>query len=364
MRRSPLALTLFAAVLVALTAATTAFAFLDKTIRLDVDGRRTTIHTFAGDVAGALRKAGITLGPHDTVAPDTSAPVHDGSQVIVRHGRLLNLVVDGQPRQVWVTALSVSDALDQLGLTDRGAWMSASRSLPIPRRGLSLQVRLPQHVSVLVDGTRQTRRTTAPTVGALLHDLHVRLRTLDHVSVPLSRYPTDGLVITIDRISQRVVTRSVAIGFHTRYVHTSSLYVGQSKITHYGSPGVRLETFRLTWKNKKLVHQRLVRSRVRSHPSAQVVAIGTKPKPQYTPAADGLNWAALANCESGGNPQQVSANGEYRGLYQFTMSAWQGVGGSGDPINASSDEQTYRAQLLYRSSGDGAWPTCGHYLYT
>jgi uncharacterized protein YabE (DUF348 family) len=363
-RRSPLALALFAAVLVALMAATTAFAVMDKTIRLDIDGHRTTVRTFAGDVAGVLRKAHLELGAHDTVAPDTSAPVRDGSNVIVRHGRLLNLMVDGQPRQVWVTALSVHEALDQLGMSERGAWLSASRSLAIPRQGLSLQLRLPQRVTVLVDGRRVTRRTTAPSVRALFHQLHVRLHTLDHVSVPLNRYPTNGLVVSIDRISQRTVTRSIAIPFNTRHVHTSSLYVGDSKVSRYGTPGVRLNTYRLTWKNKKLVRQRLVRSRVRSHPVTQVIAVGTKPRPQYTPAADGLNWSALANCESGGNPRQVSGNGTYRGLYQFTMGAWQGVGGSGDPIDASSSEQTYRAQLLYRRSGDGAWPTCGHYLYT
>jgi uncharacterized protein YabE (DUF348 family) len=355
---------MFAAVLVALMAATTAFAVMDKTIRLDIDGHRSTIRTFAGDVAGVLRKANLDLGPHDTVAPDTSAPVRDGSQVIVRRGRPLDLVVDGQPRRVWVTALSVSEALDQLGLADRGAWISASRSLSIPRQGLSLQLRLPQHVTVLVDGRRTSRLTTAPTVQVLLNQLHVRIGHLDHVNVPMARYPTNGLVVSIDRISQRTITRSIAIPFHTRHVHTSSLYVGDSKISRYGNPGVRLNTYRLTWKNKKLVGQRLVRSRVRSHPVTQIVAVGTKPRPRYTPAADGLNWAALANCESGGNPRQVSSNGTYRGLYQFTMGAWQGVGGSGDPIDASSSEQTYRAQLLYRRSGDGAWPTCGHYLYT
>src|SRR4051794_37710968 len=81
-RRSPLALALVAVVIAGLAAATAAFAVMDKTIRLDVDGHRTTIRTFSDDVDGALRKAGIDLGVHDTVAPDLSAPLHDGSQVI------------------------------------------------------------------------------------------------------------------------------------------------------------------------------------------------------------------------------------------------------------------------------------------
>ena len=363
-RRSPVGLVLLAAVLATLGFAATAFATMDKTIRLDVDGHHATVRTFASDVAGVLRKANMTLGAHDTVAPDLHAPVNDGSQVIVRHGRLLHLVVDGQSRAVWVTALSVTGALDQLGLTDRGSWLSVSRGATIPRAGLSFDVREPQRVTVLVDGHRRITHTTAPTVAALLHHLHVHVHRLDKVSAPLTKYPSDGLVVTVDRSHQRVVTRSIAIPFRTKHVRTSSLYVGESKVSRPGDPGVRLNTYRLTWKNKRLVKQRLVHSRLRSKPVAEIVEVGTTKRPQYAPYHDGLNWPALAQCESGGNPREVSGNGEYRGLYQFTMGTWQSVGGHGDPIDASSNEQTYRAQLLYRRSGDSVWPVCGHYLYT
>lgn len=363
-RRSPLAIAVLAAILAAMSLAATAFAVMDKTVRLDVDGHHVSVRTFATDVAGVLRKAHIDLGPHDTVAPDLTAPVGDGATIAVRHGRLLHLVVDGNAREVWVTAMSVAGALDELGLADGRAWVSASRAAAIPRRGLSLELRLPQHVTVLVDGKRRVRETTAPTVADLLRHVHVRLHRLDHVNVPLTRYPTDGLVITIDRINQRMVTSSIAIPFHTKHVKTSSLYVGETKVSRYGKPGVRKNTYKLTWKNGNLVHRKLVRSRVKSHPVSQIVQVGTTPRPQYAPFHDGLNWPALAQCESGGNPRSVSGNGQYRGLYQFTLGAWASVGGHGDPIDASSNEQTYRAQLLYRRSGDGVWPVCGHYLYT
>lgn len=364
MRRSPLALILVAVVLSSLGLAATAFATMDKTIRLDVDGHRITVRTFASDVSGVLRKANLTVGAHDTVAPDPTAPVHDGSSVIVRHGRLLHLVLDGKQRDVWVTALSVDGALEQLGLTDRGTWLSVSRGLSIPRAGLSLNIREPQRVTVLVDGHRLVSHTTAPTVAALMHQLHVRVHRLDKVSAPLTKYPVDGLVVTVDRINQRVVTRNIAIPFRTKHVRTSSLYIGESRVSRHGDPGVRVNTYKLTWKNKKLVRQRLMHSRVRSHPIPEIVQVGTTPRPQYAPYHDGLNWSALAQCESGGNPRSVSGNGEYRGLYQFTYGAWASVGGQGDPIDASSNEQTYRAQLLYRRSGDSVWPVCGHYLYT
>jgi hypothetical protein len=40
------------------------------------------------------------------------------------------------------------------------------------------------------------------------------------------------------------------------------------------------------------------------------------------PSADGLNWGALAQCESGGNPRAVNPSGRYFGLYQFSLPTW------------------------------------------
>jgi len=363
-RRIPYRLVAYAATIAALSTGVTAFAAMDKTVRLDVDGHTIAVRTFAGDVSGVLRKAHVQLQAHDAVAPDLTAPVRDGSRVVVRHGRLLTLQIDGQQRQVWVTALSVDDALDQLGLRTDGEWMSVSRSRAIPRQGLSLAVRLPQHVTLLVDGKRLATDTTAPNVTTLLADLHVTVGAMDHVSVPGTAYPIDGMVISLDRIKQGTVTRNVAIPFRTAWVKTSALYVGQSRVVRPGAPGVRVNTYQLTWRNHKLVGRKLVHSQVRTKPLWRRVQVGTRQKPRYAPAADGLNWPALARCESGGNPRAVSSNGQYRGLYQFTIGTWQGLGGHGDPIDASSSEQTYRAQLLYRRSGASSWPTCGHYLYT
>ena len=76
----------------------------------------------------------------------------------------------------------------------------------------------------------------------------------------------------------------------------------------------------------------------------------------------GLNWSALARCESGGNPRAYNSAGYY-GLYQFSRSTWRSVGGSGSPSAASRAEQTRRAQTLFRRAGSSPWPVCGHHLF-
>lgn len=68
---------------------------------------------------------------------------------------------------------------------------------------------------------------------------------------------------------------------------------------------------------------------------------------------------AIAACESGGDPTIVSADGSYRGKYQFSFSTWESVGGHGDPAVAPEIEQDYRAALLYSRAGSSPWPVCG-----
>ncbi len=78
-------------------------------------------------------------------------------------------------------------------------------------------------------------------------------------------------------------------------------------------------------------------------------------------ASTGVSQAtldAIATCESGGDPTAVNAAGYY-GKYQFDLGTWAGVGGSGNPAEASEAEQDYRAGLLYARAGSSPWPVCG-----
>ena len=74
--------------------------------------------------------------------------------------------------------------------------------------------------------------------------------------------------------------------------------------------------------------------------------------------AYGMNWDAIAACESGGNWSANTGNGFYGGL-QFTQSTWAEHGGGGDPARASREEQIRVAERVLADQGLGAWPVCG-----
>ena len=78
------------------------------------------------------------------------------------------------------------------------------------------------------------------------------------------------------------------------------------------------------------------------------------------PSADAsVLLAAIAQCESGGDPTAVSADGKYRGKYQFLISTWEAIGGAGDPAAAPEPEQDQRAAALLAAEGTKPWPVCG-----
>jgi hypothetical protein len=68
--------------------------------------------------------------------------------------------------------------------------------------------------------------------------------------------------------------------------------------------------------------------------------------------------AGIAQCESGGDPTAVSADGRYRGKYQFSRATWRAMGGRGDPARAPEAEQDRRAAALLAARGTSPWPNC------
>jgi hypothetical protein len=68
--------------------------------------------------------------------------------------------------------------------------------------------------------------------------------------------------------------------------------------------------------------------------------------------------ARIAQCESGGDPTAVSADGRYRGKYQFSRETWNAMGGSGDPAAAPEAEQDRLAAALLAARGTAPWPSC------
>src|SRR5215813_9101043 len=91
-------------------------------------------------------------------------------------------------------------------------------------------------------------------------------------------------------------------------------------------------------------------------PAAPATGTWSAPAP-----SGGVNWSAIAACESGGNWAANTGNGFYGGL-QFTEGTWLANGGGQYAPSANlatPAEQIAVAQRVLASQGIGAWPVCG-----
>lgn len=345
-----------------LAGGTTAFVAKDKAVELSVDGSPRTLHTFADNVTELLAEQGVPVGEHDVVAPPPGTGLASGEEVAVRYGRPVRLTLDGHRREVWTTARTVEGALRQWGVRVEGAYLSAARSQPIGRAGLTLDVRTERSVTVMADGRARTVRTNAATVGEAVEEAGITLRGQDTTSVPQDSFPRDGQTVTVLRITGGREVREEPIPFTVRRTADPVLFQGTEVVERPGRSGVRRTTYRLRTVNGVRQRPRRVASEVVREPRAQIVKYGTRPHLPSVRGADHLDWQALAQCESRGRADAVDPSGTYGGLYQFDQDTWHSLGGRGRPQDAPAEEQTYRAKKLYVSRGASPWPQCGERL--
>ena len=70
------------------------------------------------------------------------------------------------------------------------------------------------------------------------------------------------------------------------------------------------------------------------------------------------DWKQIAMCESSMNPQAISPTGKFMGLFQFSQTSWEFVGGKGKPHEAHWKVQFAMAKKLKEKQGWNAWPQC------
>ncbi|WP_122816907.1 resuscitation-promoting factor [Nocardioides pantholopis] len=221
----------------------------------------------------------------------------------------------------------------------------------------------------LVVGTEPARivTTTATRPVAVARGAGVRVSRLDKVALRRNgdkvraqskKRVRDADTVKVIRIKAHVKVARHEIKPRTVTRKTTKLAPGKRKVVAQGRHGVRQVRI-VRWTRNSERFDTTVKRRVVKQPAPRRVLVGTKAR--SVPGTGHLNWGALANCESSGNPRAVNPAGYY-GLYQFNVATWRGVGGKGMPHQAAAGEQTHRAKILYSQRGRSPWPNCGRLL--
>ena len=283
-----------------------------KTVALTVGGVTSSVSTNADTVSELLTQEAVPYDGTDLVSPGLKSGVVDGMAVSWAPATRIFVKRDKDVRAYHVVGSTVRDVRDELGLPTQP---SAKYSKYETRRFKVTRFFSPSGRQMsLGDSVRDDAKAVVHTVRIAFPKGH-------------------------QKIERRVVTD------RTKLVRS-----GARKVYKQGRDGRRAVVYRKYLVDGKLQTRKVVASKVVRAPKRKVVKLGTGP-----------NWAALARCESGGNPNAVNPAGYY-GLYQFSLGTWHAVGGRGYPTDYGYWEQTKRAWKLYRGSGSSPWPVCGAYL--
>ncbi|MDI9953141.1 MULTISPECIES: resuscitation-promoting factor [Rhodococcus] len=358
--RSPLLYTVVALLLATLIAGGVMAVVRHKTVTLDVDGEKISLSTMTTNVDAALSDAGYSISDRDVVAPERDASLSDGDTVVLRRAREVSLTVDGQPKTVWTTALTVEDALKQFELGE-DVHVSASRSQRLPLDGAALDVLNPLVVT-LADGALPVTdvRMAAPTVGEFLAAHGAPLEQADTV-VPAADTPlTDGMAVTVTRDRTETKVETLPLAPEEQRIEDPTMNQSRTVLENPGVPGLQDVTFAVNTVNGREVGRNQVSATVTTPAQPKVIRVGAKPGTEVPPVENGSVWDALAQCEATGNWAINTGNGFFGGV-QFDQNTWERQGGlkyAPRADLATREEQIAVASQTQKTQGWGAWPSC------
>jgi predicted ribosomally synthesized peptide with SipW-like signal peptide len=362
--RRSLQLSLFAVVLLGLIGGTLAYFLAQKSVTVTVDGQVRHVGTYAGTVGEVLEEEGLEPAAHDVVLPATGQAIADGDAVVINRARPLELTVDGVSREVHVTALSVDEALAQLGYRADGLILSASRSERLPLQGMELTITTPKEIVLVNDGQERVVSTTAATAGDLLAEHGITLGETDRTSLNLNQGLLNRMRLQVYRVQVSEVQVATPVAHERVETPDPETFVGEKKVTVPGVDGEQVTTFRVTVVDGVETAREVLTTAVTREPVTEQVAVGAKERPAAPPSTSGRNWDALAKCEAGGNWSINTGNGYYGGL-QYSPGTWRAYGGTEFaplPHQATREQQIAVAERTYADVGRTAWPHCGRQL--
>jgi uncharacterized protein YabE (DUF348 family) len=341
-------------------------AAMAKHVTITVDGQDRQVTTLAGSVAGALDSAGLATGEHDVLAPAADTVISDGSHIALERARQLSISINGTTQQLWTTADTVEEALVQLGQDPSALALSADRSREIPLDGMDL-IATTMHTVSITDGTAAavTTQSGGVNVGDVLNTQGIALGPHDLVDPAPNTPVTDGTAITITRIAVTTNTDTVDVAPADQTVDDPNLDKGTTQVVAAGTPGKQQVVTQVTTTNGVETGRQEVSRTTLVEATPNQVHVGSKStldwqgsRVFFHDTEFGVNWDGLAFCESTNNPNAVNNPAGYLstyGLFQFDLPTWASVGGSGNPGDASPEEQLLRAKLLYQSRGLEPW---------
>ncbi|MEV8143362.1 transglycosylase family protein [Specibacter sp. NPDC078709] len=366
-----------AAVLLALVVALLAFITATKTVTLVVDGQSSSVQAYGGSVGDVLQEADISVTAADHVSPALETSVESGSVITVNTAKEITVSLDGAEQTVTTTSTKIGGLISQMGIAANARVSLPADALLANSSGLSIIT--PKQITLVADGKKSVKTTTAHTISDFLSETGVTLAETDQLSAPAGAPVVENMVVKVTRVNNAGTAQATEdVPFETEQSVDAALFKDEKKTVSAGVAGTLEKTFRTVTVDGVEVSRTETGSKVLKAPVAAKVSVGSKerpaPKAEKAATAGGANtgasapamsneamWDAIAQCEATGNWSINTGNGYYGGL-QFDIQTWLGAGGGAYAPNASlatKAQQIDIANRVYAQRGLQPWG-CAH----
>jgi uncharacterized protein YabE (DUF348 family) len=377
-----------------------------------IDGKKQQIWTTARTVDAALAEIGRNPADYQLSANRSRQIPLNGLQLTAATLHTVSLAGSHvKTANVTSPARTVGALLAQEGVT-LGKNDRVSPALgTVLTDGVAVTIRTLPTV-VIADGAGKAASTVSDlkTVRDLLAVKRIKIAKNDIVHPALSTPLTQGLKITITRVGYSIVTKTLSVPQPpAQTVNDDQMDKGTSDVTQQGHAGAIQVTYRIKTVNKKAAAPQELSRKTTKSAVATITHQGTYVAPVAAPdpapaasdsssssssdssssnssssdssnsgssssssrssssapapaaSSSGVNWNAVANCESTNNWSINTGNGYYGGL-QFDIPTWLSNGGGAyapRPDLATQAQQIDIANRVYATRGLEPW-ACGY----
>jgi resuscitation-promoting factor RpfB len=370
-----------------------------RLLTLTVDGQTRQVWTTAATVEEALTELGQDPAAFKLSADRSRGIPLDGLTVTADTLRTVTVTNGGVPTSYTTAAKTVADLFTEIGFAPTPAQrVSPALTTALTEGGSISVVTLPTISLTVGADPAVTSAVESATVGDVLAASGVVLGAEDTVNPAVATPVTDGLQIVVARITHVDQTENQPIAQPADQTQNdSSMAAGTTSVVQRGQAGVDEVTYRTIVTNGQNGERAEISRKTVTAATPTITKVGTKkaaaaapapaaqaapaapaaapkpapaPKPAAAPAApapapatsgSGVNWDAIAKCESTNNWSINTGNGYYGGL-QFDIRTWLSNGGGQYAPRAdlaTREQQIAVAERTYASRGLSPW-ACGH----
>lgn len=279
-----------------------------KAVALNVNGKTTTVTTYAMSVKRLLEEQHIAVRSHDIVQSTSGGTLTDHAVVTVRNAYQTTVTVDGEDIPFW----TVADSADQLiGFFKANESKASAITINIDNvyqqltGGMVINKKGP--VTVIADGKSSQAPDGKLPAASILDSKGITVGKEDKVSVSEQGSET---ILRVQRVTHGQETRTKVVPFDTQTIVDSSLQPGETVIRQQGENGEIQQVYNVTYVDGVAQSETLDSETTTKASVNQIVAVGpAKPATTDDDAKSDTKTDAKSN-DASDDDRSTSKNGK------------------------------------------------------